>query len=394
MKRDGSPPAIVVPGPVLEIQRRLEAAGFETWCVGGAVRDALLGIPQSDVDLATAATPTEVRDLFARTVPVGITHGTVGVLDADGELHEVTTFRRDVQTDGRHAVVAFGVSLDDDLARRDFTINAIAWHPGRQEFRDPFGGRTDLERGLIRAVGTADERFREDRLRILRAFRFASRFEFEIDPATWAAAVRQAPDTVHLSAERVREEWWKGVERSHDPSHLARLWDESGIAAVWLAADRVTPCTQLPPDPLLALACWRRPVEPMLRRLKCSTAEIARGRAIDRGPAEPAGRSMVAIRQWLSDVGPAADDLMQVRYATSGMPADWLDEVRLVRANRDPLSRGDLAVTGSDLVEAGVATPGPELGAMLDRLVAHVIRRPEDNRRAVLLERAREAASE
>src|SRR5690606_16140696 len=117
------------PGAVHRIARRLEEAGYQTWCVGGAVRDALLGIRNLDWDLATAAPPQEVRRLFRRTVPVGIEFGTVGVLDDDGRMHEVTTFRRDIKTDGRHAVVEFGASLDDDLARRDFTINAIAYSP-------------------------------------------------------------------------------------------------------------------------------------------------------------------------------------------------------------------------------------------------------------------------
>ena len=135
---------IVIPEPVLAILRRLEAAGYETWCVGGAIRDALAGNPHQDLDLATAAKPEVVRTLFPRTVAVGMEHGTVGVLDDDGVLHEVTTFRRDVTTDGRHAVVEFGVSLDEDLARRDFTINAIAYHPIRQEWRDPFHGYDDF----------------------------------------------------------------------------------------------------------------------------------------------------------------------------------------------------------------------------------------------------------
>src|ERR671918_3132942 len=128
------------PGPVLDIAKRLENAGFEAWCVGGAVRDALLGHPHLDWDLATDATPDQVRTIFGRkrTIPVGIDFGTVGVLDAAGVMHEVTTFRRDVKTDGRHAEVEFGVSLDDDLARRDFTINAIAYSPSRNEIRDPY----------------------------------------------------------------------------------------------------------------------------------------------------------------------------------------------------------------------------------------------------------------
>src|SRR3954463_8479321 len=145
------------PAPVLEIAERLESAGFEAWCVGGAVRDALLGHPHLDWDLATSATPQEVRNLFGArmTIPVGIEFGTVGVLDRTGIMHEVTTFRRDVRTDGRHAEVEFGVSLEDDLARRDFTITALAFSPKTGDLRDPFDGRGDLERRLLRAVGDA-----------------------------------------------------------------------------------------------------------------------------------------------------------------------------------------------------------------------------------------------
>src|SRR5947207_3866484 len=138
------------PEAVRGIAKRLEDAGFEAWCVGGAVRDALLGHVHLDWDLATSATPDQVRTIFGRkrTIPVGIEFGTVGVLDAAGILHEVTTFRRDVRTDGRHAEVEFGASLDEDLARRDFTINAIAYSPGRRELRDPFGGQADLDRRM------------------------------------------------------------------------------------------------------------------------------------------------------------------------------------------------------------------------------------------------------
>ena len=135
-----------------------------------------------------------------RTIPVGIEFGTVSVLDDDGVQHEITTFRRDVQTDGRHAVVEFGASLEEDLARRDFTINAIAYRPKTDELRDPFGGRADIERGIVRAVGDAEQRMREDRLRALRAIRFASRYEFAIEPATLGAIESSAPHLTRLSA--------------------------------------------------------------------------------------------------------------------------------------------------------------------------------------------------
>lgn len=373
-----------VPRAVLEILRQLEDAGHETWCVGGAVRDALLGNPQQDVDLATAALPAEVRRIFRRTVPVGIEHGTVGVLDEAGVLHEVTTFRRDVTTDGRHAVVAFGVSLDEDLARRDFTINAIAYHPIREAFTDPFDGRGDLARRLVRAVGAPVDRFREDRLRIFRALRFAARFNFTIDPATFAAARHEAAATDHLSAERVRDEWVKGIATAAEPAALAALWADVGVADTWLGAEQVLPLGVVPRDPVLALAAWRRPVEPILRRLRFSGADIARGRLIDRGPAAPSSPESRAVRRWMAEVGPAADDLVQLADL-AGVGADWRRELEAARSRGDATSRGALSVTGDDLVLAELAKPGPDLGRLLAALLDHVLDHPEANNRAELL---------
>src|SRR5260370_4139826 len=129
------PARLPIPDAVVKIALKLESAGYETWCVGGAVRDNLLGLENHDFDLTTAAPPTEIRRLFQRTVPVGIEHGTIAVLDQANQAHEVTTFRKDIRTDGRHAVVEFGVSLMDDLARRDFTINALSYHPIRHAWQ-------------------------------------------------------------------------------------------------------------------------------------------------------------------------------------------------------------------------------------------------------------------
>jgi tRNA nucleotidyltransferase/poly(A) polymerase len=227
---------LIPPAAILEIADALERAGFETWCVGGAVRDALLGQAHLDWDLATAARPQEVRRLFRRTVPIGIEFGTIGVLDADGIMHEVTTFRRDVHTDGRHAIVEFGASLEEDLARRDFTINAIAYSPRRGELRDPFGGRDDLRRGEVRAVGHADERMREDRLRALRAIRFATRFGFRIEPATWAAIVASAPHLTRPSMERVKQELEKTMEQVARPSGALEMWRAAGALDVLVPA--------------------------------------------------------------------------------------------------------------------------------------------------------------
>lgn len=204
--------------------------------MGGAVRDALLGIQTLDWDIATSARPDQVQRLFKRTVPVGVEFGTVGVLDVNGVLHEVTTFRHDVETDGRHAVVKFGASLEEDLARRDFTINAIAVHAERLEMRDPFGGRDDLERRVIRCVGEASERMREDRLRALRALRFAGRFEFAIEPATWTAIMESAPHLGRLSMERVKQELEKVMEQIARPSATLARYREAGIFAALVPA--------------------------------------------------------------------------------------------------------------------------------------------------------------
>lgn len=393
------PERLDIPQAVLDILVRLEEAGYETWCVGGAIRDGLLGDDQLDVDLATAAPPAAVQRLFRRTVPVGVEHGTVGVLDPDGGLHEVTTFRRDVRTDGRRAEVEFGVSLDEDLARRDFTINAIAWHPLRREWRDPFGGRDDLEARIVRAVGDPADRFREDRLRILRALRFAARFGFTIAAPTWAAARDQAADTAHLSAERVREEWWKGVQSARDPLALLRLWRDAGVADTWLGegAARWHEPPAMPAavcrDPLLLLAAWRTPVEPVLRRLKTSNAEIARGRGIDRGPAEPGSAEPVAVRRWMADVGDAASDLALLAAVGRDEPPHWVRTWREIVARGDPTTRRELAVSGDDLVREGVVEPGPAMGALLDRLLAAVIESPELNRRDALMALARREAT-
>jgi tRNA nucleotidyltransferase (CCA-adding enzyme) len=294
-------------------------------------------------------------------------------------------------------VVEFGVSLDEDLARRDFTINAIAWHPLRHEWRDPFGGLEDLDAGVVRAVGDPATRFREDRLRILRALRFAARFDFAIAPDTWEAARLQVGETTHLSAERVREEWWKSVTSARDPMEVVRLWQESGVADVWLSDGAVharAALANVAPlrDPVLLLAAWRHPIEPVLRRLKASGLEIARGRAIDRGPAAPESPDPVSVRRWLARVGAAADDLAALAN-TDREAAAWIAEMRGVRARGEATSRSDLAVTGDDLVAAGIVEPGPALGRLLAALLALVIDDPARNTRDALLAAAREAAT-
>ena len=415
------------PEAVLRIARTLEKAGFETWCVGGAVRDALLGHPHLDWDLATAAHPPQIRSLFPRTVPVGIAFGTIGVLDDAGVMHEVTTFRRDVNTDGRHAEVEFGASLDEDLARRDFTINAIAYSPSKKQIADPFEGQKDLERGIVRAVGDPSERMREDRLRALRGLRFAARFEFEIERATWDAIANSAPHLGRLSAERVKQEIEKTMEQVMKPSRAFAMWQTSGafgtlipslaqISTLDLATlDYICP-------PILATRPQRRinrmialfaaaphgAVNGILRALRFSNADaawiasiIAPWQAMQTemkeslmGASTPADST---IRKWAAVAGRTRlASVMRVasaRWAAerqAGLAAPSQERIasvyrRAIRiAYRDPIEVGDLAIDGSDLQRIGIK--GPAVGQTLRSLLETVINDPSANSREKLLE--------
>jgi tRNA nucleotidyltransferase (CCA-adding enzyme) len=395
------PTSLPVPTEVVEIAARLEEAGHQAWCVGGALRDALLGLSQSDYDIATSATPDEVQTLFRRTVPVGVRFGTVGVLDSRRRLHEVTTFRQDVSTDGRRAVVAYGVSLEEDLARRDFTINAIAYHPLRKEWRDPYHGAIDLARRRLRAVGNPEERFREDYLRILRCARFAARLSFNVEQATWQAAVAAADGLPGLSAERVRDEWFKSLETAKDLERMVGLWSKIGAAERWipelLQPDERRSIDVLqglrdrdfPRDPVLLTCLLCHKPADVLARLKSSRAEISRAEAIQRAPAQPASNAPSDIRRWLSEVGETSKDLVELWRLRHGSWPVWRSVIELIRERGDPTTIRELAVSGEDLIEAGL-TPGPELGRVLNRLLDRVLDEPGLNTRDSLLTLARE----
>jgi tRNA nucleotidyltransferase/poly(A) polymerase len=420
------------PETVRGIAKRLEDAGFETWCVGGAVRDALLGHPHLDWDLATAATPPEVRKLFKRTVPVGIEFGTIGVIDHNNVMHEVTTFRKDVQTDGRHAVVEFGASLDDDLARRDYTINAMAYSPSKDELRDPYGGRTDLEGKLIRAVGDPRDRMREDRLRALRAIRFAARFGFDIERDTWDAIVESAPELSRLSAERVKQEIEKTMDQVPLPSKAFAMWRDTGAFGTLIPA-----LAHVTDEQLLPLNHLRRPLLPgrparrttriagllasmpgptvrkTLKDLRFSNTDTewiailverwqqlgpamttALLKAEEVGAADPwsmdQSPSSAVLRTWAASAGRTRlAPLLRLADAVwwaarqSGEPAPYKQTVASVYkraikiAYKDAISLSDLRIDGSDLEKLGLH--GPAVGATLRKLLDAVIADPRKN---------------
>ncbi len=426
MKRLQPPPT------VLDIAERLEGAGHEAWCVGGAIRDALLGHPHLDWDLATSATPTEVRAIFGarRTIPVGIEFGTVGVLDRDGRMHEVTTFRRDVRTDGRHAEVEFGVSLDDDLARRDFTINAIAFSPTRPEVRDPFGGRKDLESGIVRAVGDAQARMREDRLRALRAIRFAARFGFVIDAPTLQAITDSAPHLRRLSPERVKQELDKTMEQVRCPSVALRLWRSTGAFKTLIPGLAQTTDEALAvPDYLATPGPARRPARRTLRfagllaglpardavdvltTLRASRQELqtvgtliqlwnSLGDTIGRALESPEPTGDADVRRWVAAIGRLmvspfmrlANGIWSARRqfrgtAPSPRAIRMLYRRMLRSAFADAIDLGSLAVDGDDLRRAGIPA-GPGLGKILQALLAGVLEDPSRNQTDWLLQEA------
>ncbi|MDF2924416.1 MAG: polynucleotide adenylyltransferase region [Paenibacillaceae bacterium] len=208
----------------------LEQAGFEAYFVGGYVRDRLWGKPVKDIDIATSALPEAVTGLFARTIPTGLQHGTVTVM-MEGIAFEVTTFRKDSDyADYRRPDrVEFISDLEEDLRRRDFTVNAMAMDRNGN-IRDPFGGRQDMERKLLRCVGDPEERFSEDALRMLRCVRFASAYGLEVDARTWQALLNRRELLSHVAMERVRVELARTLA-GPDPLRGLRLAADSGLLA-------------------------------------------------------------------------------------------------------------------------------------------------------------------
>jgi tRNA nucleotidyltransferase (CCA-adding enzyme) len=412
--------ADAIPENVHALCKQLAAEGHHAWAVGGSVRDVLRGVPAQDWDLATDARPEQVTNIFRRVVPTGIKHGTVTVLIGNDSF-EVTTLRGEIgHHDGRRPDrVAFLDDIEDDLARRDFTINAIAFDPLERRIIDPFGGRDDLAARRLRAVGVARERFAEDGLRVLRAARFAATLECDIEPETRAAmASSAARETLaKVSVERVRDEWLKAMLAARpsiafDVMRAAGLLDVccTPLAELSDAAwrDTMQLIDACPADPVLRLAgLLHRVSQPGAVATRVKLSKEQRLRVVLSLAPQPIqyqpSWSDADVRRFLQAITAARkDDVLTLaramsaatnRSATAGMREleRRIDEQIAAGA---ALTTRDLAVDGGTLIKRLGLAPGPEIGVLLRTLLARVTEDPSLNERDGLLAEARRIASE
>ena len=442
-------PGPSVPGPVLDLLERLWSAGHAAYVVGGSLRDVLIGRDPYDWDLTTDARPDRVQALFPGAVYEN-RFGTVAVRHG-GIDYEITTFRSDHEyADHRRPHrVEFGDSIEVDLARRDFTVNAMAWGaeapagaaigPARPEGRlvDPFGGAADVRAGILRAVGDPDRRFGEDALRMIRAVRLAAGVGFAIEPSTFAAIRRQAHLVVHLSGERIAAELERLLQAAR-PSVGLRLMESSGLLAVVapdlarqrgllqnkIAGEDLWDHTMRAVDapaadrPVVRLAALLHDIgkpatetadgypdhdkvgadmaEALLARLHLPRSTIARVGHLVRNHmfSYEDAWSDAAVRRFINRIGPdALDELFALREADnagSGLPpgAGLIELRRRVAEQLEAhvaLTLRDLAINGDDLIRELGLQPGPGLGRLLESLLERVIADSTRNQRATLL---------
>jgi tRNA nucleotidyltransferase (CCA-adding enzyme) len=439
-----------VPKDVFGIVQKLRDAGYASWIVGGCVRDSMLGRPVSDWDVATEAPPQSLMKVFPRAIPTGLQHGTV-TLVIGGHHYEITTLRGETTySDGRRPdAVHFVQEITADLARRDFTVNAIAVDPKSGHVVDPFGGTADLASKTLRAVGDPQQRFSEDGLRVLRAARFSATLEFDIEPATFAA-IEPTLDTFRkVSAERVRDEWVKTM-KARRPSRAFGVMKESGILGVscpellegvgmeqnkWHAFDvwgHAMACMDAcAGDPTLRIAALLHDVgkprsrafsdktkdytfydhdrigaeiaDPICQRLRFSNDERQRIVALVRHHLfHYDAWSDAAVRRWIRRVGKERiEDLFLLNEADLRGKADVVPDetfaslvamkahVAKVLEEGAALSTRDLAIDGHVLMKELALKPGRIIGEVLEKLLEEVLVDPASNTREHLLERAR-----
>lgn len=437
---------IVLPDDVKKIIETLEQNGYEGYAVGGCVRDSILGRMPNDWDITTSASPQQVKNLFLRTVDTGIQHGTVTVLMGK-ESYEVTTYRVDGEyEDGRHPKeVTFTASLEEDLRRRDFTINAMAYND-REGLVDIFGGRADIENKVIRCVGEPAERFGEDALRIMRAVRFSAQLGFTVDQDTAAAAKELAGTLAKISAERIQAELVKLLVSPH-PDYLRYAW-EYGITSVILPEfDRTmeTPqnnphhcynvgehtleaLKQIQAEKTLRLSAlfhdFGKPqthttdadgidhfhghakvsaelADKILHRLKFDNDTISKVKVYVRYHDVRPELTEKSVRRAVSRVGADAfAEILKLKMAdTLAQSPKWQPQKKeylkeLTALYQDILKKKqclcikDLKVSGRDLIADGMKQ-GKEMGEILARLLELVLEEPERNEKNWLMDESR-----
>lgn len=442
---------IRLPDKVHRIIETLTAAGYEAYAVGGCVRDCVLGRTPNDWDITTSARPEETKKLFPRTIDTGIKHGTVTVM-LDKEGFEVTTYRIDGDyEDNRHPKeVTFTVNLEEDLKRRDFTINAMAYNE-QSGLVDIFGGIQDIEQGVIRCVGNAEERFTEDALRMLRAVRFSAQLGYRIDEETKRAIRKLALNLQLISAERIQAELVKLVTSAH-PDYLRAAY-ETGITKQILpefdlcmetAQNNPHHCynvgehilhsmLEIAPNKVLRLGMLfhdigkpqtltidkegithnkghavtgEKMTKGILRRLKFDNDTIDKVSKIVLYHDQEIGLTDSGVRRAINRMGEDIFPMLfAVRYADIRAQSEYQREEKLQRLayikeiydgiymRKECLSLKDLAVSGSDLIALGIPA-GKEIGILLKELLDLVLEEPERNTRSELLSICRERIQE
>ena len=393
---------IDMPQDVVEIIQSLCSHGFAAYAVGGCIRDTLLGVEPKDWDITTSASPVEVKEIFGHTLDTGIEHGTVTIMR--GKIgYEVTTYRIDGKySDGRHPdQVKFTPNLFEDLRRRDFTINAMAYSD-ETGLVDEFCGMEDLEKKVVRCVGEAKERFREDALRMLRAIRFSAQLGFTIENDTWQAMIQMAKNLSLVSKERILVELTKTICSSH-PEMIKKIFDsglhrEIGQHFSLLSArdaEVMAFSGQLPEEKHLRFALLFKnksgeEAKAILKELKADNDTIKKVKILVEYIDRKLPRNEKKMRQTLSEIGPErVRDWILLKKVLGEEVEDCQNRLQEILERGDAYTLQMLAVDGATLIRAGIK-PGPNLGQILGELLSYVIEDPSKNTMMFLLEKVKE----
>ncbi len=397
------------PDDLIKIAEIFTSHGYELYLVGGAVRDYILGKENHDYDLTTSALPEEVKAMFRATINTGIKHGTVTVV-FNRQHYEITTFRTEGDySDSRHPdSVTFVRSLDEDLKRRDFTINALAVNILTGVIIDRHGGIEDLEKRIIRAIGVPEERFKEDALRMLRACRFSSKLDFDIEKETLLSIKDLHGNIEKVSKERIKDELDK-LLLSPYPSKGLMYMEETGLWETIMGEIVLTPSiysslerakeASLPLTSLYSILfayTEKEKIEKILDTLKASNKE--RGEIlllVSDWDVDTAQKDPVSLRRKIKKVGKEnVESLIALRKALGKNSQDdkeYDSALEMEAGKNPPLSIKELNIKGEDL--KGIVNPGPEMGRILNALLEMVIENPSLNEREGLLRKAEELHS-